>query len=72
MVRATPTGVSAIIDGYGRRQSSLSLTQGQIGIIDFSLPAALPQTLFGRFGDLGLALMSMLAMIIIGEQKRVK
>ena len=72
MVRSTPTGISAVIDGYGRRQAQFSLGQGETGVIDTALPSALPQTLFGRFGDLGLGLMLLIAMSIIGEQKRVK
>ncbi len=72
MVRSTPTGISAVIDGYGRRQAQFSLGQGKTGVIDAALPSALPQTLFGRFGDLGLGLMLLIAMSIIGEHKRVK
>ena len=72
MVRSTPTGISAVIDGYGRRQVQLSLGQGATGVIDTALPSALPQTLFGRFGDLGLGLMLLIAISIIAEQKRSK
>jgi apolipoprotein N-acyltransferase len=50
IVRSTPTGVSAIIDGYGRTRASLGL--GQAGVIDGLLPAALPPTLYSRWGDL--------------------
>jgi apolipoprotein N-acyltransferase len=50
IVRSTPTGVSAIIDGDGRTRASLGL--GQAGVIDARLPAALPPTLYSRWGDL--------------------
>jgi len=50
IVRSTPTGVSAIIDAYGRTRASLGL--GQAGVIDGLLPAALPPTLYSRWGDL--------------------
>jgi len=50
VIRSTPTGVSAIIDGYGRTRVSLGL--GQAGVIDGLLPAALPPTLYSRWGDL--------------------
>ncbi len=50
IVRSTPTGVSAIIDAYGRTRASLGL--GQAGVIDGLLPAALPPTPYSRWGDL--------------------
>jgi apolipoprotein N-acyltransferase len=49
IVRATPTGVSAVIDAYGRPLRTLKL--GALGVIDAPLPPALPQTPFGRFGE---------------------
>ena len=42
MVRATPTGVSAIIDSYGRPLRTLG--PGIRGFIDADLPAAIPRT----------------------------
>ena len=39
MVRATPTGVSAVIDAYGRPLQRLG--QGVRGVIDADLPAAI-------------------------------
>ena len=52
MVRATPTGVSAIIDAYGRSAPALRLGLGQAGVIDGRLPPALPPTAFVRWGDI--------------------
>lgn len=51
MVRATPTGVSALIDPWGRIAPRQSLSPGESGVIDARLPAALPPTLYGRLGD---------------------
>jgi len=51
MVRATPTGVSAVIDAYGRVQPGASLGQGAFGVIDAPLPPALPPTPFSRWGE---------------------
>jgi apolipoprotein N-acyltransferase len=51
MVRATPTGVSAVIDAYGRIRPGAVLGQGVAGVIDAPLPPALPPTLFSRLGD---------------------
>jgi len=51
MARATPTGVSAMIDAYGRIGPGASLAQGAMGVIDRPLPPALPPTLFARLGE---------------------
>jgi apolipoprotein N-acyltransferase len=60
MVRATPTGVSAVIDAYGRIAPGEQLDQGATGVIDAPLPPALKPTLFSRIGDLPL-----LAMLVV-------
>jgi apolipoprotein N-acyltransferase len=52
IVRATPTGVSAVIDAYGRIRPGARLGLGDFGVIDARLPAALPPTPFSRRGDL--------------------
>jgi apolipoprotein N-acyltransferase len=49
MVRATPTGVSAVVDAFGRTRRSLG--PGERGVIDAALPGALPPTLYARVGD---------------------
>jgi apolipoprotein N-acyltransferase len=51
MVRATPTGVSAVIDAYGRTLPNARLGQGAYGVIDAPLPPALPPTPFSRWGE---------------------
>lgn len=52
MVRATPTGISGIIDAFGRIVPGERLGTGAYGVIDGPLPPALRPTLFARLGDL--------------------
>jgi apolipoprotein N-acyltransferase len=59
LVRATPTGVSAMIDGYGRPLAELPI--GRRGVLDIGLPKALPPTLYTRWRD-----WPFLAFLIIG------
>ena len=64
LVRAANTGVSAIIDPYGRILKSLPL--GTEGIIDGDLPMALPPTLYSKGGvwiPVGLAIFLLVATI---------
>jgi apolipoprotein N-acyltransferase len=49
VVRAANTGISAVIDPFGRITSQLPMAA--VGIIDSNLPMALPETLYRRFGD---------------------
>jgi len=51
VVRATPTGVSAMIDPWGRVISGQRLETGESGVIDALLPRPAPMTLYGRLGD---------------------
>ena len=51
MVRATPTGVSAVIDAYGRIRPGAQLAQGAQGVIDAPLPPASTPTPFSRWGE---------------------
>jgi apolipoprotein N-acyltransferase len=46
LVRVANTGISAIVDAYGRTIESLPL--GEEGVIDGGLPKAAPETLFAR------------------------
>jgi apolipoprotein N-acyltransferase len=50
LARAANSGISAIVDPYGRVVASLAL--GRSGTLDGGLPAALPPTPYARFGDL--------------------
>ncbi len=57
MIRATPTGVSAVIDAYGRAPEGQLLGETTYGAIDAGLPAALRPTPFETVGDGWLLLM---------------
>jgi apolipoprotein N-acyltransferase len=64
IVRATPTGVSAVIDAFGRVVPGSRLGFGTVGATDTLLPPALSGTTYGRMGDLafwGLMLLSVAA-----------
>lgn len=50
LLRAANNGVSAAFDGYGRRLGQLDLNVR--GTLDVPLPAALPQPLYARFGEI--------------------
>ena len=60
MVRATPTGISAVIDAYGRIPPGASLPMGRMGAIETVIPPSLPSTLYSRWGE-GLFLLLQLA-----------
>lgn len=49
ILRATPTGISALIDGHGRLLGTIP--PGQAGAIRLPLPRPLPPTLFARLGN---------------------
>ena len=49
LVRATPTGVSAVVDAFGRPLARVPT--GKQGVIDLVLPRTVKITLYGRFGD---------------------
>ena len=57
IARATPTGVTAMLDAFGRVAGGRRLGLGAVGVIDARLPRALPQTLYSRFGDIFLGAM---------------
>ena len=63
IVRATPTGVSAIIDAYGRTIPGESIGLGGIGSIDGPLPRALPVTTYGRTGEATLGALLVLSIL---------
>jgi apolipoprotein N-acyltransferase len=49
VVRAANSGISAIIDAYGRVSKSLAV--GRRGILDGQLPVGLYRTIYGQLGD---------------------
>jgi apolipoprotein N-acyltransferase len=63
LVRAAGTGISAIVDPYGRILARLDLNRQ--GVVAGPLPEALPPTLFARLGN-GLALALAAAVAALG------
>ena len=61
MIRAANTGISAVIDPYGRMLKMLPLLVK--GVVDSPLPVALSRTPYAKWGDLWLVL---LASIVLG------
>ncbi len=62
LVRAANTGISGVIDGYGRVTARLGLDRR--GIIDAPLPKPLKATFFARWGNL--ASVGAMAAVLIG------
>ena len=58
IARAANSGISAVIDSYGRVRARLDL--GLRGVLDNDLPVALPPTPYARFGNI-----VMLALLLI-------
>ncbi|MBX3482804.1 apolipoprotein N-acyltransferase [Phenylobacterium sp.] len=72
IVRATPTGVSAVIDAQGRVMSGKQLGLGGFGVIDARLPEPTAPTPYSRLGDwpfAGLLVLSGLAWLA-GRRRR--
>lgn len=61
IVRATPTGVSAVIDAYGRIAPGARIGLGGLGVIDAPLPPSLQLTPYGRAGELYFGLLLLLS-----------
>lgn len=69
LVRAANTGISALIDPYGRTKALLDL--GTQGVIDARLPRPLPRTLYARFGDWTAVVLILSAWLIFLTHGRV-
>jgi apolipoprotein N-acyltransferase len=65
MARATPTGVSAMIDAYGRVVPGARLGLGEIGVIDVALPPPAATTPFRRWGEWPFALMMAISLLAV-------
>ena len=62
MARATPTGVSAMVDPYGRVTARLN--PGESGVLDVRLPVAIARPLYARIGDFSFAAIVLLALAL--------
>jgi apolipoprotein N-acyltransferase len=70
VVRATPTGISAIVDARGTVLKSIPL--GKAGVIEARLPPGAPPTLFAQYGNLlPFAFALLLAAIAIALPRRL-
>jgi len=72
MVRATPTGVSAVIDAFGRIAPKSRLELGKMGIIDASLPPRLQATLYSRFAECVFGVMLLFSALCMGATRFAK
>jgi apolipoprotein N-acyltransferase len=74
IVRATPTGVSAIIDPQGRVLPGKQLGLSAFGVIDARLPAAAAPTPYSRWGDLALAVLIGVSALawLAGRRRRIR
>jgi len=76
VARATPTGISAMIDPWGRIVEGQRLEPGVMGVIDAPLPHPTAVTPFGRMGDwpffLGLLCSAAVALWPLNLRSRVR
>lgn len=63
ILRATPTGISAVIDAHGRLVATIP--PHVEGAVEVPLPAPLPPTLFSKFGN-WLALATFAVLLLLG------
>ncbi|HEX3919393.1 MAG TPA: apolipoprotein N-acyltransferase [Caulobacteraceae bacterium] len=69
VIRATPTGISAVIDAYGRIVPSKLLGPGVYGAIDSRLPPALSPTIFERYGETGTGLLIFISIAAVFQKR---
>jgi apolipoprotein N-acyltransferase len=71
LVRVANTGISGVVDGYGRVLRRLGL--GQAGIIDSKLPKALATAPpYARFGDIGIGMLLVVAVVFLSIIKMLR
>ncbi|MDI1266421.1 MAG: apolipoprotein N-acyltransferase [bacterium] len=70
VVRAANTGISAVIDPSGRIVARLGL--GIEGVLDATLPTALPPTIYARLGDIPAAITIAVALLFVIRRRMVK
>jgi apolipoprotein N-acyltransferase len=70
VVRAANTGISAVIDPVGRVVARLGL--GIEGVLDASLPTAIPPTIYARSGDIPAEIMLAAGLLFIIRRRVAK
>ncbi|MFD1192744.1 apolipoprotein N-acyltransferase [Phenylobacterium conjunctum] len=70
IARATPTGVTAMIDASGRILPGKRLGLGGFGVVDAQLPAARPPTPYSRHGETFTAILLLLSVAMAGVGRR--
>ena len=70
IVRATPTGVSAVIDAFGRSSPQTRLSLGKSGFIDATLPYRLQPTLYSRLAETIFASLLLVSALFLGATQR--
>jgi apolipoprotein N-acyltransferase len=70
MIRAANTGISAVVDPLGRIVARLGL--GVEGVLDSSLPSAIPPTIYARSGDIPAAIVVIAALIFVVRRRVAK
>jgi apolipoprotein N-acyltransferase len=70
LVRAANSGISAVIDAYGRVMARLGLDR--VGVIDAPLPKPVQEkTLFGRFGNWTLLILLVVTISLQHASRRI-
>lgn len=71
LVRAANTGISVVVDAYGRVLKALPL--GSAGVIDSPLPKATPQpTIFAYYGGLLYTLFALASVLMLAHRTKFK
>lgn len=68
LVRAANTGISAVVDPVGRITARLGL--GIEGVLDATLPSAIPPTIYAKIGDIPAAVLVAAAILIAFARRR--